>query len=347
MKGILKIMDKLSHSREPLRKITESIQDRRIQQVWSRILSLALNETTVEALHVILDTLMSNHFHRTITLEQGKILYRARHTEDRPASVRDVGMPPNNIVSFGRVNTPGNPVFYAAETREIALEEIGAVPDCHVAMSTWRLREKLLVGNLGFTGSGLYRLNPDVGVPAWKTRPSPYEEPELDDQHRRYCEEVENFLGEIFLLEVPSSQKFLYKLSIAAAKALGFDPLGDRIVTKIGQYNYRITGTSPAEAIFYPSVAHQAKGGNVAIRRQSLEKLELQDVEYLKMAAGENGTARPTGVDFSNSVGEGQRLEWKGRSVQYQLTSPGQIAKWVYKGDDTFEIRSDQPLRRV
>ena len=266
-------MDKLDQGREPLRNVTDSIQDQRIQQVWSHILSLDLNETTVDAIHVILDTLMSNHFHRTITLEQGKILYRARRTEDRPVSVRDVGIPPNNIVSFGRVNTPGQPVFYAAETWEIALEEISTVPNFHVAISTWRLKEKLLVGNLGFTGSGLYRLNPDVGVPAWKTRPSPYKEPQLDDQHRRYCQEVEDFLGEIMLLEVPSSQKCLYKLSIAAAKALGFDPLGDRVVTRIGQFNYWIEGTSPAEAILYPSVAHQATGGNVAIRRQSLEKL--------------------------------------------------------------------------
>ena len=121
----------------PLRKVAGSIGNQKIGDAWSRVLSLDLTETAIDKIHAIFDTLMSDFFQRTITLDSGVMLHRARLAEERPGLVRDVGMPPKGKVGYGRVNTPGHPVLYLAESRDVALSEIGAEPGQHVALSTW------------------------------------------------------------------------------------------------------------------------------------------------------------------------------------------------------------------
>ena len=147
-------------------------------------------------------------------------------------------------------------------------------------------------------------MNPDVGVPAWKSGPPPCGQLYRNDEHRRYCEALEDLFADLFLVHVPPERTFLYKVSVAVAKSLGFDPLGKRNITQTGHHEYRITGSSPAEGMYYPSIAHQAKGGNFAIRSESVERLELQDVEWLQIVSGSDGTARAKAVDFANAVSD-------------------------------------------
>lgn len=78
------------------------------------------------------------------------IFYRARHMKngDVLSKFEDLGPPPNNIATAGRMNPTGISYFYLANTQETALGEIVSRPPSNVTVGRFQLKREIIVLDL-------------------------------------------------------------------------------------------------------------------------------------------------------------------------------------------------------
>jgi RES domain len=154
---------------------------------------------------------------------------------------------PDFVKSAGRLNKPGQVLFYAANMPNVTLIELRAKPGDMVTVLVARTHTGALE-ELKTAFIGLERaLAPEVNAlgPSDMFRTAPYFRKQLGEGNYKKWLLVDDYLSEIFGAVVPDGEPHLYYPTIALADLL-----------------FR---TPKVDAINYPSVATQDKGINVCM----------------------------------------------------------------------------------
>ncbi|WP_261844797.1 hypothetical protein [Aliamphritea ceti] len=95
------------------------------------------------------------HIARVVTTDQ--YVYRANKVEEKPSDVSRISYPPKEIVKIpqGRCNYNGNSVFYCSVDPSAALFEINPREGDLIALSKWKVEQRVSAKIIGYTKAEL------------------------------------------------------------------------------------------------------------------------------------------------------------------------------------------------
>ena len=295
------------------------------REVHTRIAGLRrVNLKTVEIdfLKSRLVLLLRGFMQVTPVLMVSQNLYRGVRWSEKPTSQSQLSYPPPDIItSYQRVNRPHQSMFYCSVAREAPFFELGLKPGDHVAMSRWRVNQKILVNNIGYSPSVLAGLGSKRQASTWGV------------PHPHLCSSrntlIADFLASEFTRVVPPGNEHFYKFSIAIAEKLYIGPLHDEEFDRLG-------------GILYPTIAMRANSDNLALIPEFVDRfLSLEAVEWIRVdSGGANLKLQVTKLDFADSFGGTGQIEWKGRLPQWSVGS-GRTVR-VSVEDGKYVVRDEE-----
>jgi len=246
-------------------------------------------------------------------LEPGQKLYRAVRWEKKHSVTSRLSYPPaDRVTAFGRVNRPGQPMFYCSVAWNAPLFELRVEPNEHIALSRWRVTERLVINNVGYTDRVFERLRSDrPSEPNWRRRDGSMEGP--------VNRLLQRFFSEEFAQEVPLGEEHLYKIPNAIAEILLHDVHEcDRIE---GVTINRMAG------LLYPAMAMLGHADNLVLKPDIVDSyLQLEQVEYMRInkkeVDGKFVTYHSTHLDFADRSNADGVIEWKGRPARWNISIP-------------------------
>ena len=246
-------------------------------------------------------------------LEPGQKIFRAVKWEEKQSTVSWLRHPPaDKVVRYGRVNRPGQSMFYGSIAWNAPLFELRLKAGEHFALSRWRVNEKLLVNNVGFTEKVFRRLQSDRdSAPVWERRNEATETPVNKALHKFFSEE--------FAREVPEGRETEYKISAAISEILLHDVHEDARIEDIS--DMRMAG------LIYPALAMLGHSDNLVLKPDIVEKcLQLEQVEFMRVDSmdvdGKFVTYHNTHLDFADTFKSNGSIEWKGRPPRWDIVIP-------------------------
>lgn len=285
-----------------------------VHDIRSRIAELKridLHNAGIEFLKSRLELLFRGFMLSTPFLTVGQALYRGVRWAEKPTSRSQLSYPPAGLITYHqRVNRPQQPMFYCSVAREAPFFELGLKPGDQVAISRWRLTQKILVNNVGYAPTVLTRLGSTRQAPNWGPT-----HPMISSPANVL---VADFFASEFARVVTPGEEHLYKLSIAIAEKLYLDPLHMDSIGDEFQGERRFGG------ILYPTIAMRANSDNIALLPEFVDRfLHLEAVEWIRVDAEDLDLKyQVTNLDFANSFSSEERLDWKGRLAQW-VVGPG------------------------
>ena len=281
----------------------------------SSLKRLKLENASVDFLKERITPLFKGYVLNTPILDRGQEVFRGVPWKEKTTNISQLTYPPaSSVTKFQRANRPGEPRFYCSIAREAPFFELNVIPGTHIAVSKWRLREKLWVNNVGYTVDTFNRLNSTrASMPWWQSSAGVTERPVTKLIHQ--------FLSEQFTREIPDGSEHLYKISIAIAEKHIMNFIHDSY-DESWPLDRRIAG------LIYPTVAMRAKSDNVMLLPEFVDLyLELVLAEYIRVdKATSDFKYEITMLDFANSFGSDGAIEWKGRAPHWVLP-PGASAQ--------------------
>lgn len=260
----------------------------------SYIESLAKANARIEDLACILSEALEGCFYEPIAFPTGRAIYRAVRVSSRPSNVDRLSYPPAHLVnSIGRVNLPGQSVFYGALSGSSA-----CLYECHAGIgevfvvSKWRTTAPMHLFHFGYlakqvTDSRTKLLNVNNWLSISPANPK--------DAIIRSWE------AKIFTME---GSNFVYKLSNTISRLIRKPVAGPDIT---------ISG------ILYPSVAMGYLQDNVALQKSFVDRyLEFEDCEMHRIERiRPNSSVVPGEETFTvkklahcDQIGEDGTLRW-------------------------------------
>jgi hypothetical protein len=219
-------------------------------------------------------------------------------------------------------------MFYCSVAREAPFFELNCRAGEHIAVSRWRVTEKLWLNNAGYSDAAMKRLQSSRDKPPyWQTmRPVP---------EHAVNRRVHEFFSEEFTRHVDDGAEHLYKISVAITEKL----LGN---LTIHQQRQGMPKDSRFSGIIYPTISMRGNSDNVALRPEFVDRyLRLERVEYIRIdSVGENFTYQVTNLDFADSFSADGTIEWKGRNPNWKMP-PGaawrigvENGRWVARNEE-------------
>jgi len=192
-------------------------------------------------------------------------IFRAVKVSERPSNKARVSYPPPKFVtSNGRLNRPGEVIFYGSVGQPFScLYECAWKIGEFFAVSAWLTTQPILLNHLGYTTAALQALKA-----ANRTTPS-FAHVSNDSEPNKIIREWQ---ARVFTQQVPQGQEQLYRLPIA---------IKDLALSNVGQ-PHPSGGPAKFSGVLYPSVAMWALADNVAILPAEVDsKLALFEVILL------------------------------------------------------------------
>lgn len=229
-------------------------------------------------------------------------MFRIRRMNHQPEAIKEVGIPPSESATIGRLNDTGQSVLYLADSPDTAFAEARATAG-DFCLSEWRVTaEKLALANGGLPPALLSERLPS------DNRPIPVLS-EIDQK-------VFGFFRKAYTLPVEADRS-LYRWSIACGLANGFAHHCDRSATKELQGDTGWTGHYPFAAIAYPSVRTNHVSINYAVNDRGRPHVQLNHVQWVRRSA--DGSF--TGLDFADDWASAGTIHWRNRPASFQLKS--------------------------
>ena len=177
--------------------------------------------------------------------------------------------PAESIKDFGRCNDIGQSLLYCSNSWETAIAEVRPVEGNYLSMAVYRIKEDGL-------GS---RISP-VGIQYLSQIESLAANQMLEDykiSDKKEIIDMDNFLDELFHLEVGNEEKYKYKLSIAVTNCLMKNiQIGEALKTMHG--------------IMYSSIVRDKKNYNLLLRpthaRTIYQLYQVQTFKVIKSSEG-------------------------------------------------------------
>jgi hypothetical protein len=289
-----------------------------VRETIAAIRRVDLNTADIAALSRRIQYLLHGFVVQVPIIDPGTKIYRAVKWDQQHSQVGRLSYPPaDKITRFGRVNNIRQPVFYCSVGWNAPQFELRLEKGDLFALSRWRVTERLIVNNLGFTDKVFRRLQSDLrSMPQWIRRDQIPQSPVV--------RLLDRFFNEEFTREVSVGQEHLYKLSAAIARPFLHDVAEDEKVE--GVRDNRMAG------LLYPAIAALGHGDNLALKPEIVDRyLAIEQVEYNQVVDrkedGKYTTYENKHIDFANSFGASGEIEWKGRCAQWNIVIPpgGQV----------------------
>jgi hypothetical protein len=300
-------------------------------------LKLHLRELEIDEIYALINPLLIGASISTPVLPSGTILFRGRRftstfNKTRGMTVRDLSYPPPAVTKLGRVNRPNQPFFYCSASQEVIYYETpGLSAGDELILSYWRIKDPMLVHNVGYTQFVFDQLGAKRPLPVW-TGDWKHRRLEIPDEQLVREEQAsllshdENgqlleALGHTFMSNVRENEEYKYKLTVAIAEAFLL-----RIVENQAQ---QFCG------LLYPSVRMAANGDNLALKPECVDAhLEFLKAKHITIDEKKGNSITFTIVDFADTLSQDGYLEWKGRPPAF-IIPPGDTGKFtVVEGRD-------------
>lgn len=269
---------------------------------------------------------------RTPIFDAGTFLYRARKLDDTfnksiPMPQSSLIYPPASRARLGRLNRPGQAVFYCSVHKESVFFEVQDLkPGDEVILTFWKSSSRMLVNNVGYTEVVFRELGATRNVPDW--RPSgpgvgvgDREEMVLDQFSPDDLDAIiagdpnsalRESLSRHFMRQVDPGNEALYKLTTA----IGELHLGDVI-----------SGGLQFAGLIYPSVRMWANGDNIALQPWFVDQhLRLRKAVHYQIIDRSDRKISIRALDHASAFDTDGNLVWLGRIPVWQL-GPGHGAR--------------------
>ncbi len=118
-----------------------------------------LGRLTIEALKDLLRSKLGGMVRAVKNINAGNIIYRGVAWDRRPDLIAQLSYPPpDKVGQCGRLNRPGQSVFYGSSGSPCVFYELKAREGSLIAWSKWQVKEPLWMHNLGYHGDALDRM---------------------------------------------------------------------------------------------------------------------------------------------------------------------------------------------
>jgi hypothetical protein len=188
---------------------------------------------------------------------------------ERPDLISRISFPPpERVVKWGRLNRPGESVFYGSAAPPGVFFELKASAGSRIAFSQWEVMEPLWMHNLGYHADALARLGAiPIDLRLALTEPISNE--------TRWNRRLRTQVALAFTEDVPEGQEYRYQQSVAIKEFW----CGHHDAFKIypdGPQAPRVAG------IVYPSLQMRGDADNVAFWPEFvLSSLRLRQVQHV------------------------------------------------------------------
>jgi hypothetical protein len=120
-----------------------------------------------------LKPLLVDYAIETPTFDPGAFVYRARRlgaalSKSKGIKLQDLIYPPSAIAPLGRLNRAGQPVFYCSMHKEAVFFEVQDLKmGDEIVLTYWKIKERAVVNNIGYTEFAFERLGAKRVLPQW------------------------------------------------------------------------------------------------------------------------------------------------------------------------------------
>jgi hypothetical protein len=190
-----------------------------------------------------------------------------------------------------------------------------------LVLSYWRIKDSILVHNIGYTQFVFDQLGAKRSLPMW-TGDWKHRRLEIPDEQLVREEQAsllshdENgqlleALGHAFMSNVGENEEYKYKLTVAIAEAFL------KIIENQSQQSC---------GLLYPSVRMAANGDNLALKPECVDAhLEFLKAKHITIDEKKGNSITFTIVDFADTSSQDGYLEWKGRPPAF-IIPPGEAS---------------------
>jgi hypothetical protein len=298
-----------------------------------------------------LEPLMIGYGLESPILDPGTFLYRARKCgpdfhKDVGIARKDLIYPPADRTRLGRMNRPGQPIFYSSVHKESVFFEL---PDLNVGdeliLTFWKTAERMFVNNIGYTEHVFAQFGAKRAVPSWPREAAPSIAPSATQTvelstippdardailSSDNCRAIKEAFSSYFMRKITDDESFGYKLTVA---------LCELHLGSIVNHNTQFAG------VLYPSTRMWANGDNLAVLPWFVDAhLEFRKAVHVRI---KTKAATTFGVDYLDAAHEfdlSGKLNWLGRVRNWTL-QPKQAANFVFEpgrdSDGDFLLSTD------
>jgi hypothetical protein len=284
-----------------------------------------------------LEPLMIGYAIESPILDSGTFLYRARKCgpnfrKGGGITRKDLIYPPNDQTRLGRLNRPGQPIFYSSAHKESVFFELPDLkPGDELILTFWKTSEPMFVNNIGYTDQVFSQLGAKRPVPTWRREPAlPTADggtqtvellgipPKIreDILSSDNCRAIKEAFSSYFMRKVSEDETYLYKLTVA---------LGELHLGTIVTHDTQFAG------VLYPSTRMWANGDNLALLPWFVDAhLEFRKAVHVRIKSKTETTFDIDYLDAAHEFEPSGKLNWLGRIRKWTLL-PKQVAKFVFE----------------
>lgn len=230
-----------------------------------------LRHQTIEALKAQLQNKLSGMVRAVKDINAENLVYRGVEWNERPDLISQLSYPPpDSVRQLGRLNRPGQSIFYASCAPPGVFYELRAQQGACICWSEWQVLEPLWMHNLGYHAEALTRMGSQpTSARATLTDPIPDEAA----HNRRLRRQV----ALAFTEHVGPGQEHRYKQSVAISEFWSEHDEGlARFVD--GPQHDRVAG------FVYPTMQMRGDADNVALWPAFVHSsLALRQVQYVRV----------------------------------------------------------------
>jgi len=291
-----------------------------------------------------LRALMKGYKTAGLPLRTSTSIFRSRKLGYRPSHIEELFCPPASLTPFGRLNLPGNPVFYGSLHPTTSLLELSLRKGDIYIISHYELTKACVVQQVGYLNDGLLSVSGQRKI-FWNS--DPRFETEGNAYFRHWCgEHMKKRMPKLsscfvsskynFEEQIRSSDKQHYSLTNAIGimhmYSLGF-----------ASYAHQIDG------LIYPSVASRLEGDNIAIKVAfAKSNLRLLEVRFRVVEKVDNGGFFTREYDSSRNYTFAGEIIWEGCPPKYEfgIKRPPYFDSLVYEGSEILPGFRERRFRR-
>ena len=269
-----------------------------------------LQRLTIEELKQRLRIKLGGMVRAVKSINAGRLIYRGVPWDRKPDLISQLSYPPlDKIRQLGRLNRPGQSVFYASCAPPGVFYELKACEGDRIAFSEWQVMTPLWMHNLGYHADALARLGA-----APNSARQPLTEPIPDETERN--ERLRKKVALAFTVSVTPEFEYRYKQSIALTEfwcehqeRLTIYPDGPQ--------------TTEVAGIVYPSLQMRGDADNVVFWPKFVHSsLALKHVQYVLIEKADY-----TRLAFSFLTLEFAREFVGGTSIKWRDDLPSEDAR--------------------
>ena len=286
------------------RAFFDSYSKEKIEELIAAVNALGSGSSSVEDYRAFAEKLLSEYVTVHKIPPAGFQVYRVRKMDDKPSVRSDVGCPPPEFITrYGRLNRPGQSVFYASLARTSACFEVRPVLGDWLAISRWRINSPLLFSWIGYSTTVLNRLGSAE-----------------QDEFTRSFEKVlgnkpllltrHNFIAEAFSRHVKAGHEDEYKISIGLAEKL----LAIDISAPVESFKRKgmSFGENQSIGFIYPALAMSGNADNLMTTETMFRRhFTLEEVEWAQVIEWKDPLHITLGVrDKSFAITSDDAIQW-------------------------------------